>query len=123
MDNFITVSELLLLLAVFVGPFLVVGALLQFMLLKRSGIRNGVLVFVLAAGALSTVLLTWPLLYVFPSRLSAFNLLGPGGSFVGPAALATMLVSGLIASYAHVLRRRLPNEELKPTALPSSLVE
>ncbi len=99
-DHYITIGELALLVGLFVGPFLLAGALTQFLLLRQARLRAPLLVFVLVVAAVLTVLLTWGLMFVVPS----INAFGYGGAFMWPALIAVVVVSTCVALLARFRR-------------------
>src|SRR5512145_166902 len=99
-DHYITLGELAALVGIFVGPFLVAGGVTQFLLLRRVGLRPWLFSVVLAGAAVLTLFLTWGLMYLVPR----VDVLGYGGSFLGPGLLAAVAVSACIAILARLAR-------------------
>jgi len=99
-DHFITAGEFALLVGVFVGPFLLGGAVTQFALLRRAGMRVGPVFGIVGAAAVLTLLLTWGLVYVVP-----FMTFGRfGGVLIVPGLLAAVAVTVVVAVLAKRLR-------------------
>jgi hypothetical protein len=96
--QYITLGELGLLVGVFVGPFLLAGAVTQFLLLRRAGFRPWIVATMLLSAAILTLFLTWALMFVVPQ----VDALGFGGAFLVPGLLAAAAVSagiGLLARF------------------------
>lgn len=103
MDNqYITLAELLALLAVFVAPFLIAGAVVQYILLRRVEIRGIRALTIVVLAAFVTLALSWSLLYVM--RGTTLLVFGYGSALILPAVIAAGVVTLAIGWYAR--RRR-----------------
>ena len=100
MDEYITIGELVTLLAIFVGPFVLAGAFIQYQTLRRTGISRRSVAGIVAAGILVTTAITVGLWYV-PWGATYPPLLGFGGPLVPRALVATTVVTGMIRWYSH----------------------
>ena len=99
-DHFITAGEFAFLVGVFVGPFLLGGAVTQFALLRQAGMRVGPVFGIVGAAAVLTLLLAWGLVYVVP--LVDFGKFG--GILIVPGLLAAVAVTVVVAVLAKRVR-------------------
>ncbi len=110
-DPFITLGELALSVAILVGPLLLGGAITQWFLLRRAGVRTGPLIGIRRAGvrtgpligivgvaALLTLLLAWGLVYVVPPGV------GLAGSLIIQGLLAAVVVTVIVGVLAKRFR-------------------
>ena len=113
-EEFITVGELFELIAVFVGPFLLVGGIIQYRQLRRAGMARatGYVVVTLAAALTTGLTLALvitgaaiPLSSWLPWRLAY------GRPFLIPAIIAAASVTGLVWLYARGRRRAMPSAD------------
>src|SRR5512143_824746 len=105
-DDYITVRELLLLLATFVVPFALVGALAQFLILRRAGVRLRTVTILVAAGAVLMIPLTFALIWWVPTIQPLELRFGFGGHLILPAFLGAILLTFLVAVYAWIQPRK-----------------
>ena len=91
-DHYLTASETLLLLAIFVLPFMIAGAIAQFLFLKRTNLCRWRVSAILSVSALATLPLTLGLMYIVPHVPS----LGYSGAIVLPALTAAIVVTGCV---------------------------
>ena len=102
-----TPSEFLMVVVLFVGPFLLIGGLVQAVILRRRGFRGSATAGLLLGAAVASFLLTWPLSFIVPEL--PFG--GHGSAIMSGALVASCIVTaGLLA----VFRKRtvLPNQRL-----------
>jgi hypothetical protein len=99
-DHFITAGEFALMVGVFVGPFLLAGAITQFALLRRAGMRVGPVFGIVGAAAVLTLLFTWGLVYIVP--LTDFGKFG--GVLIVPGLLAAIAVTSAVVVLAKRVR-------------------
>ncbi len=97
-DPFITLGKLALFVAIFVGPLLLGGAITQWFLLRRAGVRTGPLIGIVGVAALLTLLLAWGLVYVVPPEV------GLAGSLIIPGLLAAVVVTVIVGVLAKRVR-------------------
>jgi hypothetical protein len=105
-DHYITISELLALLGVFVAPFICVAGVAQFLVLRRVQVRPGIAALIVTGGAALTIPLTFALTWVVPSVTALEFKFGFGGVLVLPALLSVAIVTLLIAVYTWVRARK-----------------
>ena len=99
-DHFITAGEFALLVGIFVGPFLLGGAVTQFALLRQAGMRVGPVFGIVGAAAVLMLLLAWGLVYIVP--LMSFGKFG--GVLIIPGLLAAVAVTVVVAVIAKRVR-------------------
>jgi hypothetical protein len=105
-DHYITISELLALLGVFVAPFICVAGVAQFLVLRRAQVRPGIAALLVTVGAALTIPLTFALTWVVPCVTALEFKFGFGGVLVLPALLSVAIVTLLIAVYTWVRSRK-----------------
>jgi hypothetical protein len=66
-DDYITVTELVGLLGLFVGPFILVAAVAQFLILRRARVRSRIAGVLVTVAAILTIPLTFVLLWMVPT--------------------------------------------------------
>jgi len=105
-ESYVTLTELLTLLAVFVGPFVVVGAIVQHSILVRANVRGPRNWTFVVCAALLTVALTWGLVFVLPIIIPFVNVFNYGAPFILPAIIASLAVTLAVRWYAKARIRR-----------------
>jgi hypothetical protein len=99
-DHNVTIPELLQLLALVLGPILLACATVQFLVLRRAGVRRALAGGLIVLAATMTVALGW-VLYVLTTRLLAMTTSSPSSrTLVLPVLVAGIAVTGAIAWYA-----------------------
>jgi hypothetical protein len=105
-DDYITISELLALLGIFVAPLVCIGAVAQFRLLRRAHVRPRVAAVVVTIGAALAIPLTFKLLGVVPAASSIVFNVGFTGLLASSALLTVLLVTLVVAICAWLQARR-----------------
>ena len=103
-----SVTEFLTLIAIVVGPFLLVGALIQYRLLRRTGFAVRVTFLVLFVAAIVTLGLTYALLLLSIRLGLFFSRFRFGNPLIMPALFAAGLVTLAILGYARTRNRPAP---------------
>jgi hypothetical protein len=100
-----SVTEVLTRITIIVGPFLLVGALIQYWLLRRIGLRVPLTVLALFVAGIVTVALTYVLLLLSVRLGLFFYRFGFGNPLVIAALVAAGLVTLAILGYARTRNR------------------
>jgi hypothetical protein len=101
-DDYITFTELFALLAIYVGPFVLLGALAQLRILRRTPLRPWLVRLLVAVCAVLAFPLTFALLWRVPTiRFLEFRF-GFGGHLILPALVSVTLLTLVIGGYAWV---------------------
>lgn len=100
-DDYITFSEFLIMVAIYMGPSFAVGGFLQGKALYRRGLGPVAITFVLLVTFLLTAALAWPLMYALPWLMFS----GMGSSLVLPGLVATVIVTGMTLAVIRLTKR------------------
>lgn len=103
MSDHITAGETVALFVVFVAPFLLAGAVIQYKLLRRANISFLRTMAVVAGAGLTALLLTIGFLYLEPKVLPDPDRFGFGGPLLVPAFVAVAVTTFIVRLFA---RRR-----------------
>ena len=106
-DHYLTLIEISELLAIFSGPFLIIGGTIQYILLRHLIIRKIKIFICIGILATLTVALTIFLLFVMPVNLFTPSLLafGYGSTIIVPAMISTIVVTISVSFYLKIFYR------------------
>jgi hypothetical protein len=105
-DDYITISELFALLGIFVAPFVCIGGVAQFLLLRRAQVRPRMVTLTVVAGAALAIPLTLKLLWLVPAAAAIALKFGFRGLLVSSALLSVLLLTLVVAVYTWFRTRK-----------------